>query len=100
VYYWIEGLSVASYHFDPNHRTIPKKTWYATNGKKMTAGGYSQRSKRYRTAIPGKTLNLATDFSPRNRDWWEGDGISVPDAKLFMEKYERPETPSRFQKRA
>ena len=34
-----------------------------------------------------KTFNLATDFIPRNREWWEGGGIKVPDAKLFMERY-------------
>jgi len=100
VYYWIEGLTVASYHFDPHFKSVPRKTWHSEDGDKMTGGGYSRRSKRHRTAIPGKTLNLATDFVPRNRDWWEGNGITVPDAKLFMEKYERPETPSRFRKKS
>ena len=88
VYYWIEGLTVVSYHFDPNHKTIPKKSWYSEKGKKMTGGGYSRRSKRHRTAIHGKPLNLTADFVPRNRDWWEGNGLTVPFAKLFMEKYE------------
>jgi len=87
VYYWLKGLEVVSYHFDPNHRTIPKKTWYSGDGKKMTAGGYSQRSKRYRTPVRGKTFNLATDFGPRNRDWWEGKGITVPAAKLYIDRY-------------
>ncbi len=87
VYYWLKGLQVVSYHFDPNHRTIPKKTWYSENCKKVTAGGYSQRSKRYRTPVRGKTYNLATDFGPRNRDWWEGKGITVPAAKLYIDRY-------------
>jgi competence protein CoiA len=85
VYYWIEGLTVASYHFDPHFKSIPKKTWYSPKGKKMTAGGYSRRSKRYRTAIRGRTFNLASDFSPRNRDWWEGKDITIPAAKLFID---------------
>ena len=51
----------------------------------MTAGGYSRRSKRYRTAIRGRTFNLASDFSPRNRDWWEGKDITIPAAKLFID---------------
>jgi hypothetical protein len=50
----------------------------------MTAGGYSQKSRRYRTAVRGETLNLATDFLPRERYWWEGNGLKIPDAKLFM----------------
>ena len=35
-----------------------------------------------------RKLTLATDFVPRERDWWEGDGIIVPAAKLFMQRYE------------
>jgi competence protein CoiA len=87
VYYWREGLNVTSYHFEPCFRTIPRKTWYSENGKKITAGGYSRRLKRVRTAVRGTTFNLATDFVARNRTWWEGNGIKVPDAKLFMEPY-------------
>jgi len=99
VYYWIEGLTVVSYHFDPNHRTIPQKTWYSEEGEKMTGGGYSRRSKRHRTAVRGKKFNLATDFVPRNRDWWECNNLTIPFAKLFMEKYERPEKPCGFRRK-
>jgi hypothetical protein len=53
----------------------------------MTAGGYSQRSKRYRTAIRGRTFNLATDFGPWNWDWWEGNGITIPAARLYIDRY-------------
>jgi competence protein CoiA len=86
VYYWVEGLKVVSYRFDPHHRSIPKSTWYSEDGKKMKAGGYSVRSKRHRTAVRGSTHNIATDFAPKQRYWWEGGGIKVPDAKLFMER--------------
>ncbi len=84
VYYWLEGLLVASYHFDPHLKSVPRKTWYSASGKKMTGGGYSHRSKRYRTPIPGKTLNIVADFVPKERFWWEGNGLKVPDAKLFI----------------
>lgn len=85
VYYWIEGLSVACYHFDPAFVTVPRSTWYSKDGKKVTAGGYSRRSKRRRSAIRGKTFNLATDFTPKDRDWWEGSRMKIPFAKLFMD---------------
>ena len=84
VYYWLGGLTVASYHFDPNFKSIPKKSWYSPNGEKVAAGGYSRRSRRYRAPVRGETLNLAADFVPKKRYWWEGNGIKVPDAKLFM----------------
>jgi len=86
VYYWLEGLKVTSYHFDPHLKSVPKKSWYSKGGKKMTAGGYAHRSKRYRTAVSGETFNLATDFVPRERDWWEGNGLKIPAAKLFLSR--------------
>jgi competence protein CoiA len=87
VYYWTEGLSIVSYHFDPHLKSVPQKSWYSPKGKKITAGGYSQRSKRYRTPIRGRMFNLATDFGPRNRDWWEGKDITIPAAKLYLDRH-------------
>ena len=87
VYYWLAGLTVASYRFEDHVKPVPRTTWYSEDGKKMTGGGYAKRSKRHRTAIPGKTFNLAADFAPRHRDWWQGGGLKVPDAKLFMEPF-------------
>lgn len=85
VYYWTSGLSVVSYHFDANLKSVPKKSWYSENGKKMTGGGYSRRSKRYRKPVRGRLFNLANDFLPRERDWWEGNGFVVPAAKFFIQ---------------
>lgn len=86
VYYWLNGLNVVSYHFDPCLTPVPKQCWYSTKGQKMTADGYTKRSKRYRTAVRGKEFNLVTDFAPTRRFWWEGNGVKIPDALLFMEK--------------
>jgi competence protein CoiA len=86
VYYWIEGLTIVCYSFEPSLKSVPQKTWYSEKGKKITAGGYSRRSKRYRTAIRGETLNLTKDFIPKDRDWWEGTGITIPFGKLFMHR--------------
>jgi len=85
VYYWIEGSTVASYNFEPSIRSVPKASWISKKGKEMTAGGYSRRLKSFRTAVRGPTFNFATDFVPRQRYWWSGNGVTVPDAKLFMD---------------
>ena len=85
-YYWLEGLTVASYSFEPHFKTVPKRSWFSPDGRKMTAGGYSQKSKRHRTAVRGDTLNIATDFDPKLRYWWKGDAFTLPDAKLFMHR--------------
>jgi competence protein CoiA len=86
VYYWLKGLTVASYHFEASFRKVPLKSWYAPGGKKMTAGGYSVKSKRHRHAVRGNVFNLLRDFGPKERYWWEGNGLRVPDAKLFMDR--------------
>ncbi|MEP6757521.1 MAG: hypothetical protein ABJA67_18615 [Chthonomonadales bacterium] len=85
-YYWREGLNVSSYSFEPHLKTVPKRSWFSSDGKKLTAGGYSQRSKRHRTAVRGDILNIATDFGPKQRYWWQGNGFTLPDAKLFSAK--------------
>jgi hypothetical protein len=53
----------------------------------MTGGGYTQKLKRYRSAVRGQTLNLLTDFSPKQRYWWQAEGIKVPDAKLYIGRH-------------
>lgn len=86
VFYWEGGLNVASYHFEPSIQSIPKATWYSKNGTRMTAKGFTRRSKRYRTPVRGKLLNLVDDFGPFERLWWEGGGLKVPDSKIFTVK--------------
>ena len=83
VYYWIQGLEIVSYTFEPSLRSVPKTTWFAKDGRMMAGGGYTRRLKRSRRAVRGATLNLVKDFAPKERFWWEGNGTKVPDAKLF-----------------
>jgi competence protein CoiA len=86
VYYWIEENKVASYRFEPNLKTVPLKSFHDRNGKRITVGGYSKRSKRYRAAVRGEMFDLARDFHPKGRLWWEGGELKVPDAKLFIDR--------------
>jgi hypothetical protein len=39
-----------------------------------------------RDEVRGATLNLAPDFAPRERDWWEGNGLTIPTVKIFMHR--------------
>jgi competence protein CoiA len=85
VYYWIEGLTVASYHFDPYFKRVAKSSWYSEDGEKKSAGGYSRKSKRHRSPVRGAVFNFAKDFVPKERKWWTGNDFVVPTAKLFMQ---------------
>lgn len=86
VYYWVKGLTVIGYQFDPSLKSVPKKTWYAPGGEKMSGGGFSRRLRRYRTPVQGEALDLAKDFGPRERYWWRANELTVPDAKLYMQE--------------
>jgi competence protein CoiA len=87
VYYWVKGLTVVPYHFEPHLKHVPARIWFTKTGQKVKVGGYGQRSKRYRSPVHRRPLNLVRDFGPRERDWWYGPGSNriVPKAKLFME---------------
>jgi competence protein CoiA len=84
VYYWLRDVEVAEYRFEPSFRVVPKTTWIAEGGRKMCAGGYATRSVRFRTPVRRETLNIARDFGPRKRFWWQSGALKVPDARLFM----------------
>jgi len=89
VYYWLRGVEVLEYRFEPTFRVLPRTMWIDNKGKPRRAGGYVRRAVRFRTPNRGKTFNIVVDFEPRNRFWWEGGGIMVPDAKLFIAESER-----------
>jgi len=78
-YYWVKGLTVASYHFDSNFKSVPKRSWHSAKGEKLTGGGYSRRSRRYRTTVRGLSFNLVKDFVPTQRTCWQGNDF---DAKM------------------
>ena len=83
VYYWIEGLKIVGYHFDPYLRRIPESNWYSEDGEEMSAGGFSKRSKRYRCPIKCNTFNLAKDFVGKKREAWISNEMAIPNAMIF-----------------
>jgi len=89
IYFWVRGLEVVCYHFDPYPISVRETTWFSATGTKMSGGGYSRRSKRFRIPVRGRTFNLATDFVAKDRVWWCGNGITVPSAKLFIDRSNR-----------
>ena len=84
VYYWTQNLDIVSYRFEPHLKSVPKAKLHSPAGKEITVGGYTIRSKRFRTPVLEARLNLVNDFHPCERYWWEGNGVKVPDAKICM----------------
>lgn len=85
MYYWKSGLTIALYQFEPSLKSVRQTSWYSKDGRKVIAGGCSKQLNRSRTAVHRGTFNMVRDFVPKERDWWEGNGLSIPAAKLFME---------------
>jgi len=100
VYYWLKGLTVVSYSFEPYLSHVPETSWFRPDGKRMLAGGYNHRSKRYRTPVRGPDLDLSRDFIPQEREWWKGGDLTIPFAKLYLHQDRKAkEPPSRVMRR-
>jgi competence protein CoiA len=83
VYYWTKGLSIIPYHFAPHYL---RRQVYRTRGKEARRGTVVYKSKRFRSPIRGKTLDLVRDFAAVTRPAWENGDLRIPAAKLFMDK--------------
>lgn len=92
IYYWTEGLSVVPYHMAAYTTYVEESHWYSSSGDEMSAGGYERTSKRYRTPVRGRTLDLTKDFRTTILDPWSGGSISVPRRKVFLDRYEKPKS--------
>jgi competence protein CoiA len=82
VYYWVEGLTVIPYRFEPYYRKHGGVS-RQLESRIPWENNLTIRSKRYKTAIRGKQLNIVENFSPNNRNKWEYGKIKMGPAKLF-----------------
>jgi len=86
VYYWVKGLEVLPYRFEPHLRHVPETSFYE-RGREISAGGYTRKSKRWRSPVRDETLNLAKDFLPKQREFWKGGDLVIPFAKLYIGRH-------------
>jgi competence protein CoiA len=88
VYFWRRGLTVLPFHFREHRTDVPERRWSDESGRRHKAFGYRRTSKRYRTPICGRPLHIVRDFAGRTRPKWNNRHLDIPDARLFMDKYE------------
>jgi competence protein CoiA len=93
IYYWLKGTLVLSYHFAPYNIDREYTSRYGPGGEMKSAGGYSYPSKRYRTPVRGKMLDLLTDFVRCDRDSWQSRDMMIPHAKLYIDRYPKTQFP-------
>lgn len=87
-YFWRPGVGLTAVHFGDYMLEVECREWYE-DGELQEAGGYSRRSKRYRTPVRGPTVSIADDFVPRERGAWGGGGLSVPPSRLWIDRAEK-----------
>ena len=79
-------MNVVSDHFDPHLKSVPKEIVVFAEGQENHSRRIQPKVKAQRMPVRGGTFNLATDFGPRNRDCWEGMDITIPAAKLYVDR--------------
>jgi competence protein CoiA len=85
IYYWKEGLSVIPYHMAPFSTYVEEREW-----RSESSGGYWRISKRYKTPIRGRTIEITSDFSMAEKDAWSGGSLYVPRRNIFLDKFAKP----------
>lgn len=84
VYYWVKALDVFPVHFDPYFLYVEESSWYDEDGEECSGGGYFRTSKRYKTPIQGRHVDIASAFRPIKRKSWQGGSFSIPDCLLYQ----------------
>ncbi|MEK7829821.1 MAG: competence protein CoiA family protein [Acidobacteriota bacterium] len=92
IYYWAEGLLVIPYHMAPYSIYVEENEWYSSEGERLSAGGYERISKRYKTPIRGRTLDITKDFRRADQEEWSSATFSIPRRKIFLDRYEKPKS--------
>lgn len=82
VFYWTEGLNVLPVHYGDHLLDVEYSSWYDSDGNEQFAGGYSKRSKRYKSPSFGKKQNIIHDFKPEYKKSWSGGNVSIPQCRL------------------
>lgn len=80
IYYWLDGLSVIPIHFDEYMIDVDE----AYNSEGEEVGGYSYRSKRWRTPVCLDEMSIIHDFYPSKRQGWQGGPINIPECRLYI----------------
>lgn len=83
VYYWKTGLIIRPIHFATYSTYVEERSWYESGGYEQSAGGYSRRSKVYRTPRPGIDCLLPLSFVRKLNDGFRADKVVVYPCTLY-----------------
>lgn len=76
VYYWKHADTLVPVHYSSHYLWVEETDW---------GGGYSKRSKRYRSPNKGNHVSIGVDFSRVRRAAWDGGTVSIPACVLYQD---------------
>ena len=85
VYYWLADLTVVPIHFSEYKLYVEQTSWYEPGGYEQSAGGYHRTSKRFKTPVAGNNVDIALNFSPTQKQAWNGGSICIPNCRIYLD---------------
>jgi competence protein CoiA len=82
VLYWLADDRLQPIVYDPYRLEVPFNTWYEFGGVERAEGGYTYRSRRYRTPRLLDTISIV-DLSPIVRQAWKSEKMTLPAARIW-----------------
>jgi len=86
VYYWMQGLKLAPYHFGEYKVYVESSSYYDEYGQEVNHGGYEKFSKRWKTPHAGPIIDIANSFDSSFRKGWSGGTVVIPDCRLYIDR--------------
>lgn len=87
LYFWQGGLLVRPYKFEPLEIYVEETEWCGEYGEVEYGGGYTKTAKSLTVPNAGKLFNIVDDFKPIRRNSMKFDYYSIPEIKLWADKY-------------
>lgn len=90
VYYWLpnSGTLLQPVHFSPAKRWIEESTWYDVEYQaERTEGGYWLTYRTLKMPLPGKVVDLKSDFVKNSRPSFAPKNVkkSIPECTIFQD---------------
>lgn len=86
VYYWMSGQTLLAVHFGDHSLEVKHSEWYSQGGEHHSVGGYSKRSKRYRTPKPGQLVEISKSFFAQDKSEFAQKTILIPACRLYLDR--------------
>ena len=89
IYYWLANLTIIPIHFDEYELDVEGSEWYDEYGDYQYTSSYTKRSKRWRTPLKGKQINIVHDLIIQRRKPRTIGKMHIPKSMLLVDQQTR-----------